>query len=132
MLVALEADDVDETVLDLGKKLAMHVAAANPLAVSRAELAPDALDRERAMLIEQARGQGKPEQVMQKMVEGRLGEVLRGGLPARAGVRHGPADQDRRRAGSGGAGSRHRLQVRRLSAMLRARAWKAQDESAAA
>jgi elongation factor Ts len=72
VLVALEADEVDQAVLDLGKKLAMHIAAANPLALSRAELAPDALDRERAILIEQARGSGKPEQVIQKMVEGRL------------------------------------------------------------
>ena len=72
VLVALEADRTDQAVPDLGKKLAMHVAAANPLAVSRAELAPDALDRERAILIEQARGSGKPEQVVQKMVEGRL------------------------------------------------------------
>jgi elongation factor Ts len=59
-------------VLDLGKKLAMHIAAANPLAISRVELAPDALERERSVLIEQARGSGKPEQVVQKMVEGRL------------------------------------------------------------
>jgi elongation factor Ts len=72
VLVALEADDVDQTILDFGKKLAMHIAAANPLSVSRAELAPDALDRERSILIEQARGSGKPEQVVQKMVEGRL------------------------------------------------------------
>jgi elongation factor Ts len=72
VLVALEADNVDEAVLDLGKKLAMHIAAANPLSVSRAELSPDALDRERSILIEQARGSGKPEQVVQKMVEGRL------------------------------------------------------------
>jgi elongation factor Ts len=72
VLVALEADKADQAVLDLGKKLAMHVAAANPLAVSRAEVPPDALDRERAILIEQARVLGKPEQVVQKMVEGRL------------------------------------------------------------
>ncbi len=72
MLVALEADRTDQAVLDMGKKLAMHIAAANPLAVSRAELAPDALDRERSILIEQARSSGKPEQVVQKMVEGRL------------------------------------------------------------
>jgi elongation factor Ts len=72
VLVALEADKADQAVLDLGKKLAMHVAAANPLAVSRAEVPPDALDRERAILIEQARVSGKPEQVVQKMVEGRL------------------------------------------------------------
>jgi elongation factor Ts len=72
VLVALETDEADQAVLDLGKKLAMHIAAANPLALSRAELAPDALDRERSILIEQARGSGKPEQVIQKMVEGRL------------------------------------------------------------
>ena len=72
VLVALQAEKADQAVLDLAKKLAMHVAAANPLAVSRAELAPDALDRERSVLIEQARGSGKPEQVIQKMVEGRL------------------------------------------------------------
>jgi elongation factor Ts len=72
VLVALETDEADQAVLDLGKKLAMHIAAANPLALLRAELAPDALDRERSVLIEQARGSGKPEQVIQKMVEGRL------------------------------------------------------------
>jgi elongation factor Ts len=72
VLVALEAEKADQAVLDLGKKLAMHIAATNPLSVSRAELAPDALDRERSVLIEQAQGSGKPEQVVQKMVEGRL------------------------------------------------------------
>jgi elongation factor Ts len=72
VLVALEADRTDEVVTDLGKKLAMHVAAANPLAVSRAEVTPEALDRERAILVEQARASGKPEQVVQKMVDGRL------------------------------------------------------------
>jgi elongation factor Ts len=72
VLVALEADRTDEVVTDLGKKLAMHVAAANPLAVSRAEVTPEALDRERAILVEQARASGKPEQVVQKMVDGRV------------------------------------------------------------
>jgi elongation factor Ts len=72
VLVALEADRTDQAVADFGKKLAMHVAAANPLAISRADVTPDALDRERAVLVEQARASGKPEQVVQKMVEGRL------------------------------------------------------------
>lgn len=72
VLVALQAERADQAALDLAKKLAMHVAAANPLAVSRAELPSDALDRERSVLMEQARGSGKPEQVIQKMVEGRL------------------------------------------------------------
>ena len=72
VLVALEAHETGRAVTDLGKKLAMHVAATNPLAVSRAEVAADALDRERAILVEQARASGKPEAVVQKMVEGRL------------------------------------------------------------
>jgi elongation factor Ts len=72
VLVALEANRTDQAVADLGKKLAMHVVAANPLAISRADVTADALDRERAILVEQARASGKPEQVVQKMVEGRL------------------------------------------------------------
>ena len=72
VLVALEADRTDQAVADLGKKLAMHIAAANPLAVSRADVVADALDRERAILVEQARASGKPEAVAQKTVEGRL------------------------------------------------------------
>lgn len=74
VLVALEAEKDGAALADLGKKLAMHVAAANPMAISRHDLPPDALDRERDVLVEQARGSGKPEAVIQKMVEGRLGK----------------------------------------------------------
>jgi elongation factor Ts len=74
VLVALEGKRADAPVLDVGKKLAMHVAAANPLAISRQQLPSEALDRERVILTEQARGTGKPEAVIQKMVEGRLGK----------------------------------------------------------
>ncbi|MBK8175751.1 MAG: elongation factor Ts [Rhodospirillales bacterium] len=74
VLVAIAAERVDAAVQDLGKKIAMHVAAANPLAVSRADVAADALERERSVLVEQARGTGKPEAVIQKMVEGRIGK----------------------------------------------------------
>jgi elongation factor Ts len=70
--VEVEADAGGALLADLGKKLAMHVAAANPLAVTRDELPADALERERAVLVEQARASGKPEAVIQKMVEGRL------------------------------------------------------------
>jgi elongation factor Ts len=74
VLVAVEADTDGALLADLGKKLAMHVAAANPIAVTRDELPADALERERAVLVEQARASGKPEAVIQKMVEGRLGK----------------------------------------------------------
>jgi elongation factor Ts len=50
----------------------MHVAAANPHAVSRDELGPEALERERNILTEQARASGKPEAIIEKMVQGRL------------------------------------------------------------
>jgi elongation factor Ts len=72
VLVALEAAAGGATLAELGKKLAMHVAAANPVAIGRDELPADALDRERAVLSEQARASGKPEAVIAKMVEGRL------------------------------------------------------------
>ncbi|MFO1120024.1 MAG: translation elongation factor Ts [Rhodospirillales bacterium] len=73
-LVALETTADAAAVADLGKKLAMHIAAANPVAISRSDVPADALERERAVLIDQARGSGKPEAVIQKMVEGRLGK----------------------------------------------------------
>jgi elongation factor Ts len=63
-----------EAVADLGKKLAMHVAAAAPQAVSRDEVDQEALARERAVLTEQARASGKPDAIIAKMVEGRLGK----------------------------------------------------------
>ena len=50
----------------------MHVAAANPLAVRAEELDPEVVARERAIFAEQARASGKPETIIEKMVEGRL------------------------------------------------------------
>jgi elongation factor Ts len=50
----------------------MHVAAANPLAVRIEELDPEVIARERAIYAEQARESGKPEAVIEKMIEGRL------------------------------------------------------------
>ena len=55
-----------------GRKLAMHVAAASPQWTSPDEIDADALAREREILADQARGSGKPEEIVQKMVEGRL------------------------------------------------------------
>ncbi|MBT3991377.1 MAG: elongation factor Ts [Rhodospirillaceae bacterium] len=72
VLVALESTG-DAAALDgLGKQVAMHVAAANPLALSRDDVNQDDLDREKAILMEQARDSGKPEEIIEKMVEGRL------------------------------------------------------------
>jgi elongation factor Ts len=67
VLVAMDGGDED-----LGKQIAMHVAAANPQFLSRDDVDQDALDRERSVLAEQARASGKPEEIVEKMVEGRM------------------------------------------------------------
>ena len=56
----------------LGKQLAMHVAAAGPLYLDIASVPQSALDRERGVLREQARASGKPDAIIEKMVDGRL------------------------------------------------------------
>ena len=71
-LVGIETEASGPAIDDLAKKLAMHVAAATPQAVSRADVDQKALERERAVLSEQARASGKPEAIVAKMVEGRL------------------------------------------------------------
>ena len=72
VLVGLESGGDKEKLMALGKQLAMHVAAANPQALSIAEVDPKQLERERAILADQARASGKPEEIIAKMVEGRL------------------------------------------------------------
>ena len=72
VLVALDSGADGAALAPIGKQLAMHVAAANPLAVDRDGVDPGALDREREVLAEQARASGKPEEIIEKMVEGRL------------------------------------------------------------
>lgn len=72
VLVALESGGDGEALSALGKKIAMHVAATSPLALSVEDLDPKAVERERTILSEQARASGKPENIIEKMVEGRI------------------------------------------------------------
>lgn len=72
VLVALESDGDAEKLNALGRQVAMHVAATSPLAATRDELDPAVVERERTVLMEQARESGKPEAVIEKMVEGRM------------------------------------------------------------
>ncbi len=72
VLVALQSAGDAAALADLGKKLAMHVAAAAPAAVDKDGVDPSVLDREREILADQARASGKPEEIVAKMVEGRL------------------------------------------------------------
>ena len=72
VLVALESTAAPDKLSALGKQLAMHVAAANPQSVTIDAVDPAQLERERAVLADQARASGKPEEIIGKMVEGRL------------------------------------------------------------
>ena len=72
VLVALESAAPADKLNELGKKIAMHIAAANPAALTIEEVDPTSLERERTVLIEQARATGRPEEIIQKMVEGRV------------------------------------------------------------
>ena len=72
VLVALESSKDAETLQATGKQVAMHVAAANPQFLNKESVAPEVLDRERSVLKEQAIASGKPAEIAEKMVEGRI------------------------------------------------------------
>lgn len=72
VLVTIASTAPADPLAGLGKQLAMHVAAVNPLYLDIASVPQVALDRERNVLREQARASGKPDSVVEKMVEGRL------------------------------------------------------------
>jgi elongation factor Ts len=72
VLVAIEGAGDQASLQDLGRKIAMHVAATNPLSLGVEDLDPAAVEKERAIFTEQAIASGKPPQVAEKMVEGRL------------------------------------------------------------
>ncbi|MEE8293701.1 MAG: translation elongation factor Ts [Kiloniellales bacterium] len=72
VLVALQSGGDPAALAGLGKKLAMHVAAAAPVAIDKDAIDPAVLERERDVLAEQARASGKPEEIIAKMAEGRL------------------------------------------------------------
>ena len=72
VLVALEGPASTETLQTLGKQLAMHIAAANPLALNAEDLDPALLEREKAIAVEKANESGKPANIVEKMVEGSM------------------------------------------------------------
>ncbi len=72
VLVALESTGDAAKLNELGRHLAMHVAAAQPQFLDVASVDAGVLEREREVLSEQARVSGKPEEIVEKMVEGRL------------------------------------------------------------
>ena len=72
VLVGLESEADNDQLEDLGKKIAMHIAATNPISISIEDIPLDLLEREKNILAEEARSSGKPEEIIEKMTEGRL------------------------------------------------------------
>jgi elongation factor Ts len=72
VLVALESKGAADSLAEIGRQIALHIAAANPQAVSPEDLDQALIERERQVYLEQARASGKSEDIVAKMVEGRL------------------------------------------------------------
>ncbi len=80
VLVGVESKADKAALNEVGKQIAMHIAAANPIALTRAEVPASNLEREKEIFAEQARASGKPADIIEKMVVGRInkfyGEVV--------------------------------------------------------
>ena len=72
VLVALESEAEKESLSSVGKQIAMHIAATSPQSLNINDLDPDLVNRERQVLIEQAVASGKPKEIAEKMVNGRM------------------------------------------------------------
>ena len=72
VLVAIETDGDAGAAGAVARRVAMHVAATNPLALTAEEVDPAAIEREKAIFAQQARESGKPDDIIEKMVEGRM------------------------------------------------------------
>jgi len=72
VLVALESEGDADALAAIGKQVAMHVAATNPLAMSEDEVPADVAERERQVYLEEAKESGKPQEIAEKMVVGKM------------------------------------------------------------
>ncbi len=72
VLVAIETTGNVDAARAFGRQVAMHVAASNPLALTEAEIDPAVVAREKAIFTDQARASGKPDNIIEKMVDGRI------------------------------------------------------------
>ncbi|MBT3519658.1 MAG: translation elongation factor Ts, partial [Gammaproteobacteria bacterium] len=76
VIVSIESNGDKNKVSDFGKKIAMHIAASKPVAISANDVDPTIIQRERKVLTEQAKNSGKPDNIIEKMVEGRISKFF--------------------------------------------------------
>ncbi|GBR02070.1 translation elongation factor Ts [Acetobacter oeni] len=72
VLAAIEAPSESEAIITLGRQVGMHIAATRPAALDVSSINPAEVEREREVLKEQARASGKPDAIIEKMIEGRI------------------------------------------------------------
>ena len=72
VLVALETEVKNNDIKEIGKQIAMHIAATSPKSLNIEDLDPEVVERERQVLIDQAMSSGKPKEIAEKMVQGRM------------------------------------------------------------
>lgn len=77
VLVELKSDKVDEKVVELAKDICLQIAAANPLFLHEGEVDNETLDKEREIYKVQALNEGKPEKIVDKIVEGKIKKYLK-------------------------------------------------------
>jgi elongation factor Ts len=76
VLVALESSGNKKRLMEVGKQIAMHVAAAKPESLNKEGVNPDLIQREKDIFTEQSRASGKPDDIIAKMIEGRIRKFL--------------------------------------------------------
>jgi len=76
VILSIESSEPSDKINELGKQIAMHIAASKPIAISSDDVDPEIIERERAILIEQAKDSGKPDNIIEKMVEGRISKFF--------------------------------------------------------
>lgn len=76
VMVALKSSADAASLEGLGKQLAMHIAATNPAAMNEESLDPEIVEREKAVQIEKAKESGKPMEIIEKMIVGRMRKFM--------------------------------------------------------
>ena len=76
VIISIESNGEKDKINEFGKQLAMHIAASKPFAISSHDVDPSIIERERSILIEQAKDSGKPDNIIEKMVEGRISKFF--------------------------------------------------------
>jgi len=76
VLVALESTGDKSKLMEVGKQIAMHIAAARPECLTRNEVPADTVQRERDIFTEKSKASGKPDNIIEKMIEGRIRKFM--------------------------------------------------------